>query len=234
MGLAPRPTAASSVIATDESTRASSSIARQNDRKSAPCPPYRSGNGSPKSPSSPICLTMSRGNSSAASISSARGATTSSAKRRTVRRNASCSSVSAKSTGRSVPGRSALPGFRHRDRQRRQGPAGAFHGLPGPLEVGGVEGVLPIPTGQVRRQTGPGVHVRGAGVELERLAEGLARALAIAQQPEHLPTRFEEAGLAAELIRRRRAIRQAEMTLGPRRVAALRGDERQGLVDEAQ
>src|SRR5437867_6664566 len=97
MGLAPRPTPASSVMAMEESIRASSSTAMQNVRKSAPCPPYSSGNGRPNSPMSPICFTMSSGSSSSRAISSARGAMTSSANSRTVRRNSRCSSVRSKS-----------------------------------------------------------------------------------------------------------------------------------------
>ncbi len=58
-GIEPSPTAASSVIATDESARASSSIARHRARKSPPIPPYSSGKGSPNRPISPICRTMS-------------------------------------------------------------------------------------------------------------------------------------------------------------------------------
>jgi hypothetical protein len=100
MGFAPRPTAASRVMAMDESTRAISSMARHSVRKSAPCPPYSSGNGSPKSPSSAICLTMSMGSSSARSISSARGRITSSENARTDLRNSSCSGVRSKSTRR--------------------------------------------------------------------------------------------------------------------------------------
>src|SRR6266511_3789910 len=97
MGLAPRPTPASNVMAIEESTRASSSTAMQNVRKSAPCPPYSSGNGRPNSPMVPICFTMSSGSSSTRSISSARGAMTSSANSRTARRNSCCSAVRSKS-----------------------------------------------------------------------------------------------------------------------------------------
>ena len=58
-GMAPSPTAASSVIATTESARASSSMARHSAKKSPPMPPYSSGKGSPNSPISPICRTTS-------------------------------------------------------------------------------------------------------------------------------------------------------------------------------
>ena len=58
-GMAPSATAASSVIATEESTLASSSRARQRANRSPPIPPYSSGNGSPNSPSLPILATMS-------------------------------------------------------------------------------------------------------------------------------------------------------------------------------
>ena len=61
MGLAPRPTPASRVMAIDESTRPSSSTAMQNVVKSDADPPYSSGNGSPNSPSSPMARTVSTG-----------------------------------------------------------------------------------------------------------------------------------------------------------------------------
>src|SRR4029453_4455501 len=99
MGLAPRPTAASRVMATEESARAISSRHRQNVRKSPSSPPYRSGNGRPNSPSSPIWRTISRGKRSSRSSPSAEGATISSANCRTAFWKSSCSSVRPKSTG---------------------------------------------------------------------------------------------------------------------------------------
>src|SRR3990172_3447057 len=98
MGLAPRLTAASRVIASEASTRAISSTARQNMRKSAPPPPNSSGNGIPKSPRSPIARTTSSGKWCSSSQRAACGAISDSAKARTTLRNASCSSESAKST----------------------------------------------------------------------------------------------------------------------------------------
>ena len=53
IGLAPRPTPASSVMASDWSARAISSMATHSPVRSPP-PPYGSGNGMPNSPSSPI------------------------------------------------------------------------------------------------------------------------------------------------------------------------------------
>src|SRR5687767_6307516 len=107
----------------DESTRAISSMARHSVRKSAPWPPYSSGNGRPNSPISPICLTMSMGSSSLRSISSARGAITSSAKARTALRNSSCSSVRSKFMRDSVSGsRSGASGAETADIQDRAGP----------------------------------------------------------------------------------------------------------------
>src|SRR6266540_2884008 len=97
MGFAPSPTPASSVMAIEESTRPSSSIAMHSVRKSAPCPPYSSGNGNPNSPISPICFTMSMGSSPRSSISAARGATTSSANSRIAARKSSWSCVRSKS-----------------------------------------------------------------------------------------------------------------------------------------
>ncbi len=92
IGIAPSDTAASSVMATDESTRASSSIARHSAKKSPPMPPYCSGNGRPNRPILAIEPTMSYGNAPSSSIAAARGATTSRANSSTVERNASCSS----------------------------------------------------------------------------------------------------------------------------------------------
>ena len=54
IGLAPRPTPASRVMAIDWSTRASSSIATHSPVRSPPPPPTDSGNGMPNNPSSPI------------------------------------------------------------------------------------------------------------------------------------------------------------------------------------
>ena len=98
MGLAPSPTPASSVMATDWSTRASSSIAMHSVVRSAPPPPYSSGNGMPNSPSSPIWRTTSTGNVWLASQASACGAISASAKSRTSLRSACCSSVNSTCT----------------------------------------------------------------------------------------------------------------------------------------
>ena len=93
MGLAPRPTPASSVMAIDESTRPSSSMAMHNVVNSAPEPPYSSGNGRPNRPSSPIASTVSTGKMCSRSHVSAWGATSLSAKSRTTLRKASCSGL---------------------------------------------------------------------------------------------------------------------------------------------
>ena len=61
IGATPSPTPASRVIASDESTRATSSMAMQSVVKSAPDPPYSAGNGRPNRPSSPIDRTTSSG-----------------------------------------------------------------------------------------------------------------------------------------------------------------------------
>src|SRR5436305_11998150 len=71
----------------------------QNVVKSAPEPPYSSGNGSPNSPSSPMASTVSTGKVWSRSHCSAWGAIAFSAKSRTTPRNDSCSSVKSKSTG---------------------------------------------------------------------------------------------------------------------------------------
>ena len=91
MGLAPRPTPASRVMASDWSTRAISSMATHRVRKSLPEPPYCSGNGRPNRPSSPICSTTSIGKRWSRSHSSAFGAISRSAKSRTTARNCSVS-----------------------------------------------------------------------------------------------------------------------------------------------
>src|SRR5690349_13679616 len=92
----PRPTAASRVMPTDWSTRPSSSIATQRLVKSpsSPAPPYSSGAVSPKSPSSPILRTRSLGKWCFLSHSATWGATSCSAKSRTLARKASCSAES--------------------------------------------------------------------------------------------------------------------------------------------
>src|SRR5688572_1549981 len=122
-------------MAMEESTLAISSMARHSVRKSAPWPPYSSGNGRPNSPISPICLTISMGSSSLRSISSARGAITSSAKARTALRNSSCSSVRSKFMRNSVSGsRSGADGVETANIQDRAGPLGlgledGFHAI---------------------------------------------------------------------------------------------------------
>ena len=65
-------------------------------RKSAPAPPYFSGNGNPIKPNSPICLKMSAGNWSVSSISRARGAISPCANSRTTLRIIRCSVVRSK------------------------------------------------------------------------------------------------------------------------------------------
>ena len=59
--MAPRATAASSVMATEESTRASSSRARPSANRSPSMPPNSAGNGSPNRPSLAILATRSYG-----------------------------------------------------------------------------------------------------------------------------------------------------------------------------
>src|SRR3954452_19044803 len=94
IGLIPRPTAASSVIPIDWSTRPSSSMATQRLVKSPAAPPYSSGAVSPKRPSFPISWTRSTGKWCAWSHLATCGARASCANSRTVRRKASCSSES--------------------------------------------------------------------------------------------------------------------------------------------
>ena len=93
----PSPTAADSVIATDWSTRPSSSSAMHVITLPASAPPYAAGNGRPNSPRSAIARTSSSGKACRSSRSPAPGAITSSAKARTTVRNARCSSVRSKS-----------------------------------------------------------------------------------------------------------------------------------------
>ncbi len=74
--------------------RLSCSIARQTVRRSAPTPPWDSGNGRPRISYSARRSLRSAGNSPARSTSAARGATRSSARAATVSRRSRCSSVS--------------------------------------------------------------------------------------------------------------------------------------------
>ena len=80
------------VIATEESTRVSSSTAIAYCSDVPPAPPTSSGNGIPIHPSAPIWRTRSSGNVFVRSSSSATGAISPSAKSRTVRRRSSVSS----------------------------------------------------------------------------------------------------------------------------------------------
>ena len=59
IGIVPSEVCAATVIATDESTRVSSSIASAYETVSPPAPPYSSGIGRPISPSSPSSATSS-------------------------------------------------------------------------------------------------------------------------------------------------------------------------------
>ena len=89
----PSPTAASSVMPIDWSTRPSSSIATQRLVKSpsSPAPPYSSGAVSPIRPSLPIFWMTSTGKWWSRSHCAAYGAISASANSRTLRRNSSCS-----------------------------------------------------------------------------------------------------------------------------------------------
>ena len=98
IGLAPRPTPASRVMAIEWSTRASSSMAMHSIVRSPPPPPYSSGNGMPNSPRSPMPRTTSTGKWWSRSHASACGAISPSAKSRTTLRSASCSSVNSTCT----------------------------------------------------------------------------------------------------------------------------------------
>ena len=106
----PRPTAASSVIPIDWSTRPISSIARQSEVKppsspAMPAPPNSSGAVRPISPRAPIFWTTSVGKWWSRSHCAAWGAISASAKSRTLRRNCSCSGDSSKVMGRTLAGR---------------------------------------------------------------------------------------------------------------------------------
>ena len=100
----PRPTAASSVIPIDWSTRPISSIATHRLVKSPSAPPYSSGAVSPNRPSWPILRTTSTGKWCSRSHSAARGAISFWAKSRTVRRNCSCSGDNSKLMAVTVTG----------------------------------------------------------------------------------------------------------------------------------
>ena len=103
----PSPTAASSVMPIDWSTRPISSIARQSEVKppsspASPDPPYSSGAVSPISPSAPIFCTTSVGKWWSRSHCAAYGAISACAKSRTLRRNCSCSGDNSKVMSGSV------------------------------------------------------------------------------------------------------------------------------------
>ncbi len=85
MGCVPSEVCAQSVIATEESTRVSSSTASAYASVSPPPPPYSSGNGIPIRFSAPSFATISYGNDFVRSSSSATGATSPSANSLTVR-----------------------------------------------------------------------------------------------------------------------------------------------------
>ena len=93
IGLMPSPTAASSVMPIDWSTRPISSIATHRLVKSpsSPAPPYSSGAVRPISPRPPIFWTTSVGKWWSLSHCAACGAISASANSRTLRRNSSCS-----------------------------------------------------------------------------------------------------------------------------------------------
>src|SRR5215218_3287166 len=97
MGCVPSDVCAHIVIATEESTRVSSSTAIAYASVSPPAPPTSSGNGIPMSPSSPSLATISYGKRFSWSSASATGATSPSAKSRTVRRISSWSGERSKS-----------------------------------------------------------------------------------------------------------------------------------------
>src|SRR4051812_35730531 len=73
-------------------------MARHSVVKSAPAPPYSSGNGRPNKPSSPMATTTSTGNVWSRSHASAWGAISRSAKSRTTFLKSSCSGVRSRST----------------------------------------------------------------------------------------------------------------------------------------
>ena len=95
----PSEVCAHSVMATLESTRVSSSTAIAYCSDVPPAPPTSSGNGIPIQPSSPIASTSAYGNALVRSSSSATGATSCSAKSRTVRWSRRVSSGRSKCMG---------------------------------------------------------------------------------------------------------------------------------------
>ena len=121
IGLAPRPTPASSVMASDWSALAISSIATHRPVRSPP-PPYGSGKGIPNRPSSPIFSTVSTGNVWSRSHASACGSISAATKSRTTPRSASCSSLSSGCTSVSSRSRHAPSAAATRARRRRVEP----------------------------------------------------------------------------------------------------------------
>ena len=98
--MAPRPTPASRVMARDWSQRASSSMATQSVVRSAPPPPYSSGNGMPNRPRSPMASTVVDREACGRGPRPRRaGRSRPRRSRATTLRSASCSSVSSSPTG---------------------------------------------------------------------------------------------------------------------------------------
>ena len=117
IGLAPRPTPASSVIASDWSTRASSSMATHSPVQVAAAA-VRLGERDAEQPQLPHRWTVSTGNVWSRSHASACGSISASANSRTTARSASCSSVSSGCNG--PPGGSVRPGQAGRRRRRER------------------------------------------------------------------------------------------------------------------
>src|SRR5918994_6292971 len=143
-------------------------------------PPTSSGNGSPNRPMPAIWSSAAGSRAPARSISSARGATTSSAKARTILRNSSCSGLSSRSIG------TPLVGWNGQGRARLVGDLAMLSAAPLP----GV--VLEAEEGQVVVVAALSVPVD----QLDQLVEGRGQRLGGDRLLEHRPVEELAGGVA--------------------------------------
>src|SRR4029450_10195476 len=142
-------------------------------------PPTSSGNGSPNRPMPAIWSRTTGSSAPARSIASALGATTSSAKARTILRNSSCSGVSSRSIGTPLWDGTAR--------------SGAFVGDPAMLTA------VPLPGVVLQREQGQVVVVAAVGVavdQLDQLVEGRGKRLGGGRLFEHRAVQELAGGVA--------------------------------------
>src|SRR5215217_2339917 len=142
-------------------------------------PPTSSGNGSPNRPMAAIWSRTTGSSRSSRSIASARGATTSSAKARTILRNSSCSGVSSRSIGTPLWDGTAR--------------SGASWATPAMLTA------VPLPGVVLQREQGQVVVVAAVGVtvdQLDQLVEGGGQGLGGGRLLEHRAVQELAGGVA--------------------------------------